>query len=903
MIPAPTSLSIDSGGDEFPVSESSPRLSWTPPPCASLMGYEVEAQVDDVARPPVSVASHLYLPWPWEPLMSTQRVAWRVRAEAGDGMGEWSPWHRFEVGLLNDDWTASWISPVEGSDPGYGRRPAHRLALDFHVSTGIVSARLYATALGVYESFVNGIRAGTARLSPGASSYDRTLYAQASDVTRAVREGGNRMDVFLSDGWYRGQVGAFRRPAEWGTTLAARAELHLWLADGSRRIVGTDRTWSSSASSIRRADLMDGQTTDLRGGAASPEPVRVDVVETPPVRWSPAPPIRVVETRPVRSVAEVREGVWVADFGQNASGWVRLSDLGPEGTRTVLEFAEHTSPDGDIDTSHLDATEFGHPAIAFVQRDEVVSAGDGRPFAPGHTVHGFRYVRISRDGGLDPQSVSMEIVHTDLRPTGEFACSDADLTRLWQVATWSFRGNAVDIPTDCPTRERLGWTGDYQIFASTAARMFDVSGFSRKWLTAVRDDQLPDGRIANFSPDGRAIKHHLEDRLAMMTGSAGWGDAIVHVPWELYRAYADPLILEENYAAMVAWVEWALSSAATQRHPSRVARSPDAQHHERYVWDGSFHWGEWGEPTTVTADGSPVDTVASNPMAWFSADKGEVGTAYLYRSTSTLARIAAICGRAADAQRFDVLAAHVRQAWRTEFLRPDGHTVADTQAAYVRALMFGLVPDDLRGASARRLVELVREAGDHPGTGFLSTADLLPILADTGHADCAFDVLFQRTPPSWLAMLDRGATTIWEDWNGIDDAGRAHESLNHYSKGAAVRFLHSHLLGLQQDDDATGWKRFTVRPVMDPRVTWASGSLETPRGTIRVAWVVAGTEVTITVDVPATTHARLIVPDGTTHHLVPGHHEVRGRTTTVTAGSPGGSGRSIRERPILGEVS
>ena len=233
----------------------------------------------------------------------------------------------------------------------------------------------------------------------------------------------------------------------------------------------------------------------------------------------------------------------------------------------------------------------------------------------------------------------MQIVHTDLRRTGTFACSDDDLNRLHEIADWSFRGNAVDVPTDCPTRERLAWTGDYQIFAPTATRLYDVLGFSRKWLRSVRDDQLDDGRIANFSPDGRRIKHHLDDQFAMMTGSAGWGDAIVAVPWELYESYGDEQVLAENWDAMVRWVEWALEKARTERHHARMQQTPQPEPFEEYLWDGTFHWGEWTEPKERAADGTPIDPIKHNPMAWFMADKGEVGTAYLYRSTATLARV------------------------------------------------------------------------------------------------------------------------------------------------------------------------------------------------------------------------------------------------------------------------
>lgn len=878
MTSAPYDLAIDSGGDQFPVAGAAPRLSWKDAVRAGGEGeFEVEATVDAVSLPVARVAGRRHVDWPWHAPKSRERVAWRVRAVSSGIVSDWSAWHEFEVGLLDQDWQARWISPVEGDDPGYGRRPAHSLAVAFELPARAVSARLYATALGLYEAFVNGRRAGTAELAPGATSYDRTLYAQASDVTAGLAPGANRLEIVLSDGWYRGQVGAFRAPAEWGSVLGARAELHIVLEDGSRRVIRTDADWTSAPAVITRADLMDGQTTDFTAATGPALPVLVDRVDAPPIEWSPAPPVRVIESRPAVSIAAVRDGVWLADFGQNASGWIALRDLGPAGTRTVFEYGEFRDATGDLSTSHLDSHR-PDASMVLVQRDEVVSAGDGSVFEPRHTIHGFQYVRITRDAALDPASIEMQIVHTDLDRTGSFACSDPDLTRLHELADWSFRGNAVDIPTDCPTRERLGWTGDYQIFAPTATRLYDVSGFTRKWLRSVRDDQLDDGRIANFSPDGRRVKLHTDAQFAMMTGSAGWGDAITAVPWEMYTSYGDRAMLAENWDAMVRWVHWALATAEGSRHPSRVQRSSEPQPHERYLWDGSFHWGEWIEPKRKRADGTLIDPVQDNPQAWFMADKGEVGTAFLYRSLDTLARTAAILERSADAATYGELAGRVRDAWRTEFLVGDGRTVADTQAAYVRALSFGLIPDDLRDAAASRLVELIREAGDHLGTGFLSTGDLLPVLVESGHADVAYNVLLQRSSPSWLNMIDKGATTIWEDWDGIDDVGTAHESLNHYSKGAVVRFLHTHVAGLRQAPGSIAWESVIVQPAPHPTLTWAKTTHESPQGLISVAWRNDDGRFEVDVDLPAGTRGTLVLPDGSERELAPGR--ITASTTT-----------------------
>lgn len=876
----PSQLRTNVAGAGLLVTGPRPDLSWRlPAGWTHQEGYTLAIRIDGVDQPEIVAASpeHLFVGWPCRQLASGETVRWRVRTHRGDQRSDWSGWHTFEAGLLAPDWSASWVSADERDADATSNRPAYSLEGTFTVRAGAVRARLYATALGVYEVVVNGRRVGETQLAPGSTSFDRTLYAQAHDLLPYLVEGRNAVEVLLSDGWYRGKTGAWRKPAPWGTRTGVRLEMHLEDGKGTRTIVGTGPAWTFRRSSITHADLMDGQTTDLRHGPGEPRPVVVDAVQAPPVDWSPAPPVRVVESLRPRSVTRTMSGAFVVDFGQNASGWVRLTDLGPAGTRTVIDHGEHLGPDGDLDTRHLDSARPGEEAIPFIQRDVVVSSGaPGEVFEPRHTVHGFRYAQVTRNDvlgvDLDPEAITMQVAHTDLTSTGTFACSDPDLTRLHEVARWSFRGNAVDVPTDCPTRERLGWTGDYQIFVSTAVRLFDVDGFSRKWLRSVRDDQLPDGRIVNSSPDSNRLNTNPDPMVDHITGSAGWGDAIVHVPWVLYETYGDHVVLEESWDAMVRWVEFALDAAESARHPGRVERSGEPLPHEQYVWDGTFHWGEWSEPKTRSADGTLVSALGSDPRAWFMADKGEVGTAYLHRSLSKLADTADVLGKDGDARHYRDLATKVRDAWQTEFLEDDGRIATDTQAAYVRALTFDLVPDVLRPAVARHLVARVHDAGDHLTTGFLSTADLLPALADAGHADVTYAVLLQRTYPSWLGMLDRGATTIWEDWDGIDENGQASASLNHYSKGAVVRFLHTHTLGLRQEPDSVAWESFVVAPVLGGGLTWARGTFDGPQGPIAAEWRITDGVFRLGVTVPPGSTATVHLPDGTSAPVGPGRH-------------------------------
>ena len=354
------------------------------------------------------------------------------------------------------------------------------------------------------------------------------------------------------------------------------------------------------------------------------------------------------------------------------------------------------------------------------------------------------------------------VVHSDLTETGWFRCSDDRLNALHAAAVWSFRGNACDVPTDCPQRERSGFSGDWQVYVATAARTHDVAGFSDKWLRDLAADQWPDGRIPVISPNPAGAGPAGSPFADAMEGSAGWGDAAVFVPWELWRAYGDVRILERQYPSMTRWVDYAAARAREHRHPDRAGA---AAPHERYLWDTGGHFGEWLEPGEIPA---PDPT----------ADHGIVATAYLARSGELLSRIAGVLGRRADADRYARLAARVRDAWQREY-------VPTTQADCVRALAFDLVPAHQRQAVADRLAALVAEADHHVGTGFLATGMLLPVLADNGHLDTAYRLLLSTGVPSWLEMIDRGATTIWEWWDGVAD-GRAQGSLNHYSKGAVI---------------------------------------------------------------------------------------------------------------------
>ena len=864
------------------ISARPPRLSWWLPDGATRQ-EAFALQTSEWYSGRLDGVRHDLVPYAGPPTSSRQRVEWRVKVWTDRGESDWSDWSSWEVGLADPrDWSAQWIGPHEAERAPAGERPAHQLRHGVTLDGAPVRARVYATAHGLYELFLNGSRVGDLELTPGTTAYRSQLDVQTYDVTQLLVPGNNVLGAVLSDGWWRGQVGFTREVDCFGTDLALLVQLEAELENGAQVTHGTGPGWTTATGEIVRADLIAGEAVDLHRGhdgwdrdgfddggwdAAPVVDGSFEVLTT-----SPAPPVRRVEELRPASIERLPSGNHVIDLGQNINGWVRLDDLGPDGTVCTLVHGELLDGAGEVATEHLQPYDFatGEPLPAG-QVDVVVSRGRGEDrFEPRQTTHGFRYVGIEgHPGPLDAGHVTGVVVHTDLVRTGWFSCSDDRLNRLHEAAVWSFRDNACDVPTDCPQRERAGWTGDWQLFCPTAAFLYDVAGFSAKWLRDLRADQWPDGRVPNILPDPRGPAGQTNGINQYLTGSAGWGDAAVIVPWETWLEYGDLDLLAASLDSMVAWVDFAASRAARGRHPSRVAGRPKPASHETFLWDTGFHWGEWCEP-------------GGNPEAVFTLeqDMGDVATAFLHRSSSLLSRIAGLVGRDDVGEQYASLAESTLAAWQTEFIDGDGRVHPDTQATLVRALAFDLAPEDLRASVAERLVELVHEADDHLSTGFLATPFLLPVLADHGHLDLAYTLLFQDTAPSWLAMIDQGATTIWENWEGPVGGGFAGiGSLNHYSKGAVISFLHRHVAGLRPNEDHPGYERFTVEPMPGGGLTSAEATHDARRGRVRSAWHLVDDTFTLEVDVPPGAEAQLVLPDGSRQVAGPG-------TTRATCSLP-----------------
>lgn len=885
---APTRLRAENLREALGVTVSEPRLSWTPPAgTTEQAAYRITATNGwDTGR----VASgRRRVTYSGPALQSRSRFQWRVRtwntgSEGTESVSDWSEPMPVELGLLHAaDWTAQWIGPDEPEVPAPGERPGYALHKTFTLNAAPETARAYATAHGIYELFLNGERAGDQQLTPGSTSYNTTLQVQAYDVTALLRPGTNSIRAVLTDGWYRGTFGYTRDADMYGTQTAFLAQLELQSGD-SRTVIGTDESWLVSRTEIVSADLMGGQRVDFRvphaaDGSAPPASAVVRQGSYETLTGPVAPPTRIVEELTPVSVNRLANGHQVVDFGQNIHGWVRLTKLGAAGERVTLVHGEALDSRGDVTQDHLRPHDFKRPGqfLAAGQVDEVTASGAlGEVFEPRHTTHGFQYVSMQGlAADLAPEDITACLVQTDLEPIGTFTCSDSRLNKLHDIVDWGFRDNACEVPTDCPQREKAGWTGDWQLFVPTAAYLYDVTGFSRKWLNDVRADQWANGVIANISPSP-GPEATAADFMAFVNGSAGWGDAMVMVPWELYLATGDATILAENWDAMKRWLDFVRTTAESHRHPVRTAASPFPAEHEKYLWDTGFHWGEWMEP-----DGPEPDLFAAR-----SADHGIVATAYYRNTTALMAKIAGALGHNGEAAELAELSEKVRQAWASEYLDNAGQVAEPSQANCVRALAFHLAGPEQRAAVTSQLVALIRAAGTHVGTGFLATPYLLPVLADNGEPDLAYELLMHDSEPSWLTMVDRGATTMWELWNGLDADGAPHQSLNHYSKGAVVSFLHRYTAGLRQAPGSAGYERIIIEPLPGADLTSAATSHRGPQGLIEVRWATDDGGLQLRVAVPPGTTAEVRLPGRPPAVVGPGTHRFTAPATRQTTERP-----------------
>ncbi|MEV7098942.1 family 78 glycoside hydrolase catalytic domain [Amycolatopsis sp. NPDC051045] len=773
------------------------------------------------------------------------RYHWQVTVTSADELansaGSW-----FETG--HDDWTASWIThdpsdvdvvdaPDEGAValPDHGLRPPVELRREFTVRTTPDNARLYITARGLYEAHLNGHRVGDHELAPGWTDYRDRVDYQTHDVTELLQPGDNLLEVTVADGWWSGYVGfdPRRSGAHYGTFPELIAELHF---DGE--IIGTDGTWQSRRATTRYADLLMGECHDLR---REPEPWRPAVVTGDDhTRLTPAvaPPVRVTEELPAKSVAPGENG-YIVDFGQNVAGRVRLTARGLHpGDRVVVRHGEALNIDGTLHTDNLRTAEATDILVAGAEATVT--------FEPRFTYHGFRYAEVTGLTELSENDITAVVLGSDTPPAGEFACDDPAIQRLHHNIQWGQRGNFVSVPTDCPQRdERLGWLADAQVFLPTACYNADVAAFFAGWLREVRGAQSPDGGFTNVAPKLAGVADE---------GAPGWADAGVLIPWHLYRTYGDEQVLTDNLDAMVRWVDF------VHRH------NPDL------VWRHKVgpHFADW-----LALTPTPREVVA---------------TAYFARSAELTGRAAAVLGE--ENTHHLNLAAHIRKTFVETFTTERGRIAGDTQTGYLLALAFELLPDDLVPLAVDRLVELVTDAGPAVTTGFLGVSLIAPVLDQHGHPDLAHALLRRTEPPSWLYPLRHNATTIWERWDGYtEEAGfqvPAMNSFNHYALGSVGEWLYRGVAGLDQAPDSVGYRDLLIRPRLG-RLGRASARYESVRGTTSSAWSRVDGVLRMDVSVPpgatATVHVPTADPGGVRERDLPVREAAGVRVVHVEPGT------------------
>lgn len=828
-------------------------------------------------------------------LSSMERVYWRVRI--WDNLGQISDYSEpafFEMGLLSvSDWHAKWTEPEAETDPD-AYKPAPYLRREFTVKTGLVSARAYLSAKGLYTFSING-KPGTDHLfTPGFTVYHKRIQYQAYDITDLLAEGANTLGVILGDGWWRGSTGVRSLKNNFGYKLAFLGQLVLTYADGSQEIVGGGEAFKATTGPILKSDMKAGEIYDARLAMEGWDTPGYDDTDWHSVTATGDSLDILIATRsvPVKgmerftpAVITTPDGETVLDFGQNIAGFVSFQVQGPAGTEVSMLHSETLDKDGNFTLDYLD---FMGPMTDFQEIHYVLKGEGVETYTPHFAIFGFRYVLLKDyPGEAKPENFTAIAVYSVMEETGSFSCSHSLINQLVENARWSQKGNFMEIPTDCPTRERAGWTGDAQLYCRTASDLMHVYPFFEKWMADLTLEQYPSGKVGNTVPD--AMLHHNPQEAkrlsgkgsdlpgmepteegSIMDGSAGWGDASVIIPWTLYLCYGDKTILERQYDSAKAWVDYMDRCAKdanenykdTPAYHTRTGGELDAD----YIWDTRYHWGEWLE-----ADRGPFGSENEESIQGFEMMQKMlahrlkysdplVATAYYAYSTRLFSEIAGILERTEDAATYLTRYKKIKAVYNRYFVKADGVIDTDRQAPNVRTLAFGLADSDTAKPVAERLARIVKEKSYHLNTGFLSTPFLLPVLVDSGYVDTAFRLLEQETAPSWLYAVSKGATTIWEEWNGMAPDGSISSSLNHYSYGAVCDFLFAYVAGIRPVMDTPGYKAFLIKPLPGGSLTRAKGRYESLYGTIESAWEINQDGTRYSFTVPPNTTASVMLP-------------------------------------------
>jgi alpha-L-rhamnosidase len=864
---APIALKVGEGFvDPIGYYEKTPRFTWQIAPTAQSQ-FQQAFQIQ-VASSAVTIeaadlwdsqkqlsANNAWIKYQGKPLASRQKVYWRVRIwDENDQVSSWSKLASIELGLLtNDEWQGQWIRHPETGETYQDTVPRNKqqftnklyrpqyLRKDFSASKSVKQARLYVTAKGIFKAYLNGQVISDDVMTPGWTPYRKRIETLTYDVTEFLQQGDNTLAAATAEGWYGGRIiSPHKRDVK---PHALLAQLEISYQDGTKQTITTDSSWHSTVNGpIRAAGNYDGETYDANfemPGWNTPEfaikkspqqwqqvlvEAREQNVVLSPKRHTATKTKLMLDAQKIVQVANPKSGVVVFDMGQNMVGVPKLNIPVLANQKVTIRFAEALEHN-KFYTKNMrsaKATDYYTPATT-----GTIS------YTPTFTFHGYRYVELSGyDQNQQPQLnwVKGLVQHSNFDVHANFTSSHVKLNKLAENVVWGLRGNFLDIPTDCPQRdERLGWTGDAQVFAKPSMQMADVYGFWSAWLQTLREDQATDGRIPNFVPivPGRHDKGT----------SSGWGDAAVIIPWELYLQTGDSQVLRENYNMMQSWLKFI--EAKAKNNVSTL---------------GGF--GDWLQPY---------------PQRKKKANRGDtpihlISTAYLARSLDYASKAAAVLGFEADAKQYAKRFQQVRKAFRTEFY--DQYTKVKTpatQASYLLPLAFNLFDDvDITNAQNHLITE-IQNADNHLRTGFLGTPLLAPVLQKMGRSDLMFDILFKESYPSWFYSINNGATTTWERWNSysLKDGFNKEKmnSLNHYAYGAVAQWFYEGILGINAA--SAGFKEINIAPQFNQRLTNASGSYKTPQGEVKVSWKVVQGKLDMQVTIPKNSRANFVLPQVT----------------------------------------
>lgn len=749
----------------------------------------------------------------------------------------------------------------------------------FAVRGGLKAARLSITAHGIYEAELNGRPVTDNKFAPGLTSYYHRIQVQQYDVTALIQEGENLWRTTVGDGWWRWNNNFGPRLALWG-------RLELEYADGTE-IIATDERFLVGTGPVVRSDLQKGEVYDARVEPGDWKSAAIETVHTDaPLIPTGGVPVKEKE-RFTGTLFRDSGGNTVIDFGQNIAGYVNMHLFNTKPGQTIhLKHGEALDKEGIFSTANCDGGKGEFQEITYTCKGGVVEE-----YTPHFTVFGFRYALLE---GIEDGKFTAIAVYSDMEETGDFQCSNPLINQLVENARWSQKGNFLDVAVDCPTRERNAWTGDAMIYCRTAAWFMDVSAFFEKWLKDQTIEQYASGKVGITFPSTSSVHDPKElervrgcdPRMALAgpegngnigEDSVGWGDSAVWIPYQLYLMYGDKTILENQYETGRRWLDYSLH-CMKERNPLYADKPWYADGFGDYIYDTKFHYGEWNEPLPPSPEAVQFFMSGKSPSKYveFMSQYGkpEVATAYTKRSCDNVAHMAEILGKTEDAVRYHTLSAKIKAAYDRYMIADDGSIQPGHQAAYIRALALDMVSEEKKPLVIAQLRQELEAADYHLNTGFLSTVYLLPTLCDYGLVEEAFKILEQTGVPGWLHPITLGATTILENWDGMD---KFRDSFNHYSFGAVCQFLFEYVAGIRPTFDDPGFQKFELRPVLGGNLTWAEGSCKTRHGLIKSAWKREGSTYTYTCTVPEGTIAHLILPDGAAHTLTGGNYEFRGK--------------------------